>query len=161
MYGDENLFEHLSLGRAFNRTFKIFVNRLDIFMTLSAFVLFPTLIFTTTAVLVFVQANYGPIGGLYGKSVTAFLAHHHKGVVVATLIEAFIYATITILGEAAIIIVTSCRPPRQAQPTFITEVALELMLLRNKFWRAVGTTCSDTKWLALVTLTTMATTMLS
>jgi hypothetical protein len=107
MIYDENLFEHLSLGKAFNRTLRVFLDRLDVFMVISALVLGPTVAMTTTAVLVFVQSAYGGIGGFYGGDLSIFVVRHHRAIVASMFIEAIIHATITILGEAAIIFVTA------------------------------------------------------
>jgi hypothetical protein len=104
---DENLFEHLSLGKAFNRTYRVFMDRLDVFMIISALVLGPTLALTTTAALIFVQSTYGGIGGLYGANLSVFVVRHHRAIVASVFIEAIVYATIAILGEAAIIFVTA------------------------------------------------------
>ena len=52
-----NLFTFLSLGQVFARTFSIFVDRLDVFLTISGLVHLPAIILTVVVVLALAPVN--------------------------------------------------------------------------------------------------------
>lgn len=57
MPNEGNFFTFLSLGQAFTRTFSIFVDRMDIFLTISGAVHLPAIILTVLVVLALAPVN--------------------------------------------------------------------------------------------------------
>ena len=90
-------FEYLSFGRTLTRSFKVYCERLDVFMALSAVVLIPYAILTRT-LNIFLTSVY-----TRQEEIPDFHPKHIPMVVFILTVQLALYTSVTIIGRAAII----------------------------------------------------------
>ncbi|KAL7555944.1 hypothetical protein ACA910_005484 [Epithemia clementina (nom. ined.)] len=111
-----NLYEHLSLGRIFSRTLNLFVDRLDVYMTLSAMVSVPTAIAMAlvSAYLRLEQLEITRLtsddaamaatrGDVLALNLMAYFQVHHRVMIVAFTMQVILFLLIMVIGEGAVV----------------------------------------------------------
>mmetsp|Transcript_1455 Transcript_1455/g.1996 ORF Transcript_1455/g.1996 Transcript_1455/m.1996 type:complete len:334 (-) Transcript_1455:240-1241(-) len=105
MRDGDNLFEHLSLGQVFSRSTNVFIDRFDLFMTLSAVVVVPAAL---------VGAFLGAMLGLemvmhpddpeaQFKDISEFMSQHAGGLAFAAIAHVCLSTFITLVGEGGMV----------------------------------------------------------
>mmetsp|Transcript_36199 Transcript_36199/g.75294 ORF Transcript_36199/g.75294 Transcript_36199/m.75294 type:complete len:339 (-) Transcript_36199:69-1085(-) len=110
MRENEELFAHLSLGQVFSRSINVFVDRFDVFMTLSAVVLVPAAIFGAVVGLTFgmeaiMIAKMHPeeTEEEQAMDMIQFLVNHTFAVAAVFLINIIVSTLTTLVGEGAMV----------------------------------------------------------
>mmetsp|Transcript_9291 Transcript_9291/g.20092 ORF Transcript_9291/g.20092 Transcript_9291/m.20092 type:complete len:342 (+) Transcript_9291:226-1251(+) len=117
---DEELFTHLSLGQVFSRSINVFIDRFDVFMTMSAVVVVPAAIFGTLIGVVMgmeavMAAKMDPDDpDAQAMDIMQFLLNHAAGVVIVMLLNIIVSTITTLVGEGAM--VRSAADTYAAQP---------------------------------------------
>ena len=110
------MFTHLSLGKVVSRTVGVFVDRFDVYMTISAIVLVPIIVLLIIFSIVLEleelemnKMNHG--GGGTGSTnagdelaveVIGFFTQHHKAVMLFVIMDTIFYLFMLVLGEGAV-----------------------------------------------------------
>lgn len=121
MSSNEHLFTHLSLGKVLSRTFSLFVDRIDVFMTLSAVVLVPATIFSVLIAVVvgmevFVAGKMSPNDpDKQVQDMIDFLLNHIFVVFAVILLHVIISMVTTLVGEGAMVRATADMYAAQTQ----------------------------------------------
>lgn len=105
MRDGENLFEHLSLGRVFSRSTNVFIDRFDVFMTLSAVVLVPAAIFGALIGLGLgiEEMKHPDDEEAQSKEIAEFIQQHSVGLLFAFVVHSLIRLFTTLVGEGGMV----------------------------------------------------------
>ena len=116
------MFTHLSLGKVVSRTVGVFVDRFDVYMTISAIVLVPIILLLIIFSIVLEleelemnKMNHGGTGTGTGSNtnnhnagdelaveVIGFFTQHHKAVMLFVIMDTIFYLFMLVLGEGAV-----------------------------------------------------------
>ena len=123
---EDNLFEHLSLGRVFSRTMDLFVDRFDVYMALAAVVSIPSAVmlalvgaFARLEELELSKIKAGEDPDAAAMSLIAFVGHHAHVIAIVYVIQVIFFTLIMLVGEGGVIRATADTYAAQPQGWFV------------------------------------------